>query len=36
MTKLIDFLRGKKDLGLDDDDLEIIRKEKLMAVPSSI
>jgi hypothetical protein len=27
--KLIDFLRGEKDLGLDDDDLEIIRKEKV-------
>ncbi|POG64784.1 hypothetical protein GLOIN_2v1672048 [Rhizophagus irregularis DAOM 181602=DAOM 197198] len=26
---LIDFLRGEKDLGLDDDDLEIIRKEKV-------
>src|SRR5947199_168144 len=28
-TKLIDFLRGEKDLGLDDADLEIIRKEKV-------
>jgi len=28
-VKLIDFLRGEKDLGLDDDDLEIIRKEKV-------
>ncbi|RGB21974.1 hypothetical protein C1646_776891 [Rhizophagus diaphanus] len=28
-TKLIDFLRGEKDLGLDDDDLEIIRKRKI-------
>ena len=35
-TKLVDLLRGEKDLGLDDDDLEIIRKERLMAVPSSI
>ena len=29
MAKLIDFLREKKDLGLDDDDLEIICKEKV-------
>ncbi|RIA84515.1 hypothetical protein C1645_832144 [Glomus cerebriforme] len=28
-TKLIDFLRGERDLGLDNDDLEIIRKEKV-------
>src|ERR1044071_3660704 len=28
-AKLIDFLCGEKDLGLDDDDLEIIRKEKV-------
>src|SRR5438045_5269944 len=28
-TKLVDLLRGEKDLGLDDDDLEIIRKEKV-------
>ncbi|CAG8726958.1 4698_t:CDS:1, partial [Acaulospora morrowiae] len=28
-VKLIDLLRGKKDLGLDDDNLEIIRKEKV-------
>ena len=28
-AKLIDFLYGEKDLGLDDDDLEIIRKEKV-------
>ncbi|POG83187.1 hypothetical protein GLOIN_2v1761216 [Rhizophagus irregularis DAOM 181602=DAOM 197198] len=28
-AKLIDFLRGEKDLGLDDEDLEIIRKRKI-------
>jgi len=28
-AKLIDFLYGKKDLGLDDDDFEIIRKQKI-------
>src|SRR6266542_2998743 len=28
-TKLVDLLRGEKDLGLNDDDLEIIRKEKV-------
>jgi hypothetical protein len=28
-AKLIDFLRGKKDLGIDDEDLEIIRKRKI-------
>ena len=28
-VKLIDFLRGEKDLGLDDDDLEIIKKRKI-------
>ena len=28
-AKLIDFLCGEKDLGLDDDDLEIIRKQKI-------
>ena len=28
-TKLVDLLRGEKDLGLDDDDLEIVRKEKV-------
>jgi hypothetical protein len=27
---LIDFLRKEEDLGLDDDDLEIIRKRKIM------
>jgi hypothetical protein len=27
---LIDFLRKEEDLGLDDDDLEIIRKQKIM------
>ena len=29
-AKLIEFLRGQEDLGLDDDDLEIIRKRKIM------
>ncbi len=29
MAKLIDFLCGEKDLGLDNDDLKIIRKEKV-------
>ncbi|GBC10467.1 hypothetical protein RclHR1_09650009 [Rhizophagus clarus] len=29
MKELIDFLRKKKDLGLDDDDLEIFRKRKI-------
>ncbi|RIA95206.1 hypothetical protein C1645_817052 [Glomus cerebriforme] len=28
-AKLIEYLHGEKDLGLDDDDLEIIRKEKV-------
>ncbi len=28
--ELIDFLSKKEDLGLDDDDLEIIRKRKIM------
>jgi len=28
-TELIDFLRKEEDLGLDDDDLEIIRKQKV-------
>src|SRR6266487_22676 len=28
-AKLIDFLYGEKDLGLDDDDFEIIRKQKI-------
>ncbi|CAB4419685.1 unnamed protein product [Rhizophagus irregularis] len=28
-VKLIEFLQKEEDLGLDDDDLEIIRKEKV-------
>src|SRR5256885_433509 len=28
-TKLIDFLCGKKDLGLNDDNLKIIKKRKI-------
>ena len=34
-AKLIEYLQGQEDLGLDDDDLEIIRKERLMALPLS-
>ena len=30
-AKLIEYLQGQEDLGLDDDDLEIIRKEKVVA-----
>src|SRR5436305_11860486 len=29
-TELIEFLRKEEDLGLDDDDLEIIRNRKIM------
>ena len=32
---LIDFLCKKEDLELEEEDLEIIRKQRLMAVPSS-
>ena len=32
---LIEFLQKEEDLGLDDDDLEIFRKQRLMAVPFS-
>ena len=28
-TEIIDFLRKQEDLGLDDDDLEIIREQKI-------